>query len=31
MAMGYADPGAPVNQFRTEREPVDAFATFLGP
>lgn len=25
MALGYADPDAPVNGFRTEREPVDAF------
>ena len=31
MAMGYADLDARVNQFRTAREPVDAFATFLGP
>lgn len=30
MAMGYADPDARVNQFRTAREPLDVFATFLG-
>ncbi len=28
MALGYADPDAPVNGYRTEREPVEAFATF---
>ena len=28
MALGYADPDAVINRFRTEREPVDAFATF---
>jgi nitroreductase len=30
MAMGHLDPAAPVNQFRTEREPVDVVATFHG-
>ena len=30
MAMGYADLDARVNQFRTAREPLDVFATFLG-
>lgn len=30
MAMGHLDPDAPVNRFRTERESVDVFATFLG-
>jgi nitroreductase len=30
IAIGYADTTAPVNQFRTERVPVDQFATFLG-
>ena len=29
MAIGYADPAAPVNQLITEREPVSSFATFL--
>jgi nitroreductase len=28
MALGYADESAPVNGFRTDREPVDAFARF---
>jgi len=28
MALGYADPAAPVNTLRTEREPVDAFTRF---
>lgn len=30
MALGYADPDAKVNTFRTEREPVDVFTTFVG-
>jgi len=30
MALGYADPGAPINSLRTEREPVEDFATFRG-
>ncbi len=30
MAIGHEDQGAPVNRLRTEREPVEAFATFLG-
>jgi nitroreductase len=28
MALGYADAGAPVNSYRTEREPVNAFTTW---
>ena len=28
IALGYADPAAIINGFRTEREPVEAFATF---
>jgi nitroreductase len=30
LALGYADPDAPINRLRTEREPVEAFARFLG-
>lgn len=30
MALGYADPEAPINSLRTEREAVEAFATFRG-
>lgn len=30
MALGYADPDAKVNQLRSKRAPVDAFATFEG-
>lgn len=30
MALGYADPDAPINGLRTEREPVAAFARFRG-
>lgn len=30
MALGYADPDAPENRLRTEREPVDRFARFSG-
>lgn len=30
MALGYADPEAPVNFFRSSREEVDDFATFRG-
>ncbi len=30
MALGYADPDAPINGLRTEREPVEGFATFRG-
>ena len=29
MALGYPDPAAPVNSFRTEREPVDVLARFI--
>lgn len=29
MALGYADPAAKVNTFRTDREPVDVFTTFV--
>ena len=30
MALGYADETQPINQWRTEREPLDAFASFAG-
>jgi nitroreductase len=30
MALGYADDNAPINQWRSSREPLDAFATFSG-
>jgi hypothetical protein len=30
MALGYADPKAPVNRFRSERATVDEFAQFRG-
>jgi len=30
IALGYADEAAPINQWRSEREPVDAFAKFEG-
>ncbi|MET1111196.1 MAG: nitroreductase [Allosphingosinicella sp.] len=30
MALGYADPDAPINALRTAREPVEEFATFHG-
>jgi hypothetical protein len=30
MAIGYADPDAPVNRLRTRRLPLDQFATFRG-
>ncbi|HYW16217.1 MAG TPA: nitroreductase [Allosphingosinicella sp.] len=30
MALGYADPEAPINRLRTEREGVEAFARFRG-
>lgn len=30
MALGYADPDAPVNTLRSAREPVEGFATFTG-
>jgi nitroreductase len=30
MALGYADAAAPINSWRSTREPVDAFATFAG-
>ena len=29
MAVGYADPTAPINGLRSDREPVEAFTTFL--
>lgn len=29
MSLGYADPDAAVNRFRTEREPLSSFVTFL--
>jgi hypothetical protein len=30
MALGYADETAPINQWRSPREPVGHFATFSG-
>jgi hypothetical protein len=30
IALGYADEQAPINRWRSEREPVEAFATFDG-
>jgi nitroreductase len=30
MALGYADETAPINSWRSAREPLDSFATFLG-
>ena len=30
MSLGYPDPAATVNRFRTDREPVQVFATLLG-
>jgi nitroreductase len=30
MGIGYADPDAPINRWRSPREPLDAFATFRG-
>lgn len=30
MALGYADPDAPINNWRSPREPLDAFASFEG-
>lgn len=30
MALGHADPAAPINHLRTERAPLEAFATFRG-
>jgi len=30
MALGKADPSVPINTLRTEREPVDGFAKFIG-
>lgn len=30
MALGYAEEAQPINRWRTEREPVEAFATFNG-
>jgi nitroreductase len=30
LALGYADPEAPINSLRTDREPVEAFARFRG-
>lgn len=30
MAMGYEDPAAPINGWRSPREPLEAFATFSG-
>jgi hypothetical protein len=30
MALGFADEAAPINAWRSPREPLDAFATFEG-
>jgi hypothetical protein len=30
MSLGYADTGAPENNFPTERAPLEEFATFSG-
>jgi hypothetical protein len=30
MALGYADEAAPINGWRSPREPLDSFATFSG-
>jgi hypothetical protein len=30
MALGHADPAAPINQWRSPRESVDGFADFSG-
>jgi len=30
MALGYEDPAAPINSWRSPREPLDAYATFDG-
>ena len=30
MAIGYIDPSAPINRLRTERAPLEEFATFKG-
>lgn len=30
LALGYADEEAPINRWRSDREPLDAFATFAG-
>jgi nitroreductase len=30
MAIGYADPHAPINRLLTSRAPVEQFTTFLG-
>jgi hypothetical protein len=30
MALGYADESAPINLWRTPREPLSSFATFSG-
>jgi hypothetical protein len=30
MALGHADPAAPINQWRAPREGVDGFAVFAG-
>jgi len=30
MALGHADEGAPINQWRSPREPLDSYATFMG-
>jgi hypothetical protein len=30
MSVGYEDPDAPINSWRSPREPLEAFATFSG-
>ena len=30
LALGYADEAAPINRWRTERAPIEDFATFRG-
>jgi hypothetical protein len=30
MALGYEDPDAPINRWRSPRAPLEAFATFSG-
>ena len=30
MSLGYEDTSSPMNSYRTEREPLESFATFLG-
>lgn len=30
LALGHHDPDAPINSFRTDREPIESFTTFIG-